>query len=450
MKIGFISLGCDKNLVDTEMMLGSLAAAGFEPVNDESDAEIMVVNTCSFIRDAKEESINTLIRLGELKKQGRLKALIAAGCLAERYTDEIRESLPEVDAVVGTMAIDEIAVAVDRVFKGERPDIKKSIDGPLIYGKKRILTTGGHFAYLKIAEGCDKHCTYCAIPSFRGKFRSVPMEVLVDEARELAAGGVKELILVAQETTLYGMDLYGQKKLPELLRKLSEIEDLYFIRVLYCYPEEIDDALIAEIRDNSKVCHYIDMPIQHASDSVLKRMGRRTTEADLRAVVSKLRKEIPDIAIRTTLITGFPGETRKDFKILENFVAEMKFDRLGVFTYSKEEGTGASRMKGQVPGFLKKLRRSRIMKLQQAFAFAKALEEKGRKVLAMVEGKMPDESAQGKNVYVCRTYKDAPDVDGFMFVETGHELMTGDVIKCVVTGADNYDLIGEIENEFTE
>lgn len=321
MKILFVSLGCDKNLVDTEMMLGELSLEGHEFTDDESEAEVIIVNTCSFIRDAKAESIETLIRMGKLKNEGHLKLLIATGCLAQRYFREIREQIPEVDIIIGTMAVDEIVNAVSKAVKD---DYLKDINGPLVYGKKRILTTGGHYAYLKIADGCDKHCTYCAIPSFRGRFRSVPMDVLIEEAKTLADSGTKEIILVAQETTVYGTDLYGRKMLPELIRRLSEIQGIYFIRLLYCYPEEIDDELIAEIKNNEKVCHYIDMPIQHSSDSVLKRMGRRTSEEDLKNIISKLRKEIPDICLRTTLISGFPGETQKDHKKMLQFVKEMR------------------------------------------------------------------------------------------------------------------------------
>ena len=450
MKIMVVSLGCDKNLVDTEMMLGMLSERGHSFTEDENEADVVIVNTCSFIRDAKAESIETLISMGRLKTTGKLKGLIAAGCLAERYSEEISEQIPEVDEIVGTMSIDCITEAVEKISLQEKEIYRKPVDGPLIYGKKRIVSTGGHFAYLKIADGCDKHCTYCAIPSFRGKFRSVPMDILLEEAKKLTEGGVKELILVAQETTLYGVDLYGKKKLAELIEKLSEIDGLYFIRILYCYPEEIDDELIEVIKNNEKVCHYIDMPIQHASDSVLKRMGRRTSEKDLINIVSKLRKEIPDIAIRTTLITGFPGEKHSDYKIMKNFVQEMRFDRLGVFTYSKEENTAAARMKGQIPSLLKKARRNGIMRVQQGIAFDKAVEEIGRTLTVIVEGKMPAESDEAKKVYVCRTYKDAPDVDGFLFLETNRELMTGDIAKVVVTGAKNYDLVGEFEDEFTE
>lgn len=450
MKIMFVSLGCDKNLVDTEMMLGMLAEAGHTVTNDENEADIVVVNTCSFISDAKEESINTLISMGDLKTSGNLKGLIATGCLAQRYSEDIRKDIPEVDAIVGTMSIDEIVDAVNKISEGKQETYLKSIDGPVICGKPRLVTTGGHFAYLKIAEGCNKRCTYCAIPSFRGNYRSVPMETLLNEAKTLAEGGVKELILVAQETTVYGKDIYGKKSLPELLSKLSEIDGIRFIRILYCYPEEIDDELIREIKENKKVCHYLDMPIQHSSDEVLKRMGRRTNEADLRRIIDKLRTEIPDICLRTTLITGFPGETGTDFRKMKAFVKEMRFDRLGVFTYSQEEGTKAAEMKKQVPEFIKKFRKNAIMKLQQSIAFEKAEDEIGRSFLVMVEGRMPDESDSYQAVYACRTYKDAPDVDGFLFLETDKELMTGDVVPVKVTASNKYDLMGVPDYEFTE
>ena len=445
MKIFFVSLGCDKNLVDSEMMLGLLSKSGHEIVDEENIADIAVVNTCSFIHDAKEESINTIIELGRLKEAGSLKALIVCGCLAERYTSEIRELLPEADAVIGTMAIDEIVAAIDSVLEGKKEDFIKPLDGPLVYGKPRLVTTGGHYAYLKIAEGCNKFCTYCAIPKMRGKFRSVPMEVLVDEAKKLVADGVKELILVAQETTLYGIDLYGEKSLHFLLRRLSEIEDLYYIRVLYCYPEEIYDELIDEIRDNKKVVKYLDIPVQSGSDNVLKRMGRKTSREDIMNLTKKLRKEIPDICIRTTFISGFPGETHSDFLDTKRMISEIRFDRLGVFAYSKEDGTPASIMRSQVPNFIKSIRRDSLMKLQQKIAFEKAEAEIGRELTVMVEGRMPED-----DVYVCRTYKDAPNVDGYLFLETKKELMTGDMIKVTVTGAKQYDLMGVPKDEFTK
>ena len=444
MKIFFVSLGCDKNLVDTEMMLGELVDAGHAIVDDENLADIAVINTCSFIHDAKEESINTIIELGELKEKGQLKAVIVCGCLAQRYADQIRTELPEVDVIVGTMAIDEIVAAVAKVEAGEKAEFLKSVDGPLVYGKRRVVTTGGHYAYLKIAEGCDKHCTYCAIPKMRGTYRSVPMDVLVKEARELASQGVKELILVAQETTLYGTDLYHEKSLPKLLRALSGIEELYYIRILYCYPEEITDELIDEISYNKKVIKYLDIPIQSGADRVLKRMGRRTTRAELETLIGKLRAKVPDICLRTTLISGFPGERGSDFKETYEFVKRMRFDRLGVFTYSREEDTAAARMSGHLPEFIKNRRKNKIMKLQQTIAFDKAREEVGKTMTVFVEGKMPEDG-----VYVCRTYKDAPGVDGYLFVETEKDLMTGDLIRARVTDAREYDLVGVPEDELT-
>lgn len=444
MKIMFISLGCDKNLVDSEKMLGMLADKGFEFTDDESEAEVAVVNTCTFIHDAKEESINTLIEMGQYKTEGKLKALIATGCLAQRYHEEIRAEIPEVDAILGTTAIEHIVEAVEEVLAGQKPEHMEDIQYLAATKGRRVVTTGGHFAYLKIAEGCDKFCTYCIIPKVRGRFRSVPMEDLLAEAGALAAQGVKELILVAQETTLYGMDLYGRKCLAELLHKLCEIEDLYWIRVLYCYPEEIDDELIAAIRDEEKVVPYLDLPIQHASDAVLKRMGRRTSNEDLRCIIGKLRAEIPDIALRTTLITGFPGETQEDYEELYRFVNEMEFDRLGVFTYSQEENTPAAVMPNQVDEEVKAARRDEIMELQQAIAFEKAEDMAGQVLWCMIEGKVADE-----DVYVGRTYKDAPNVDGYIFIQTSATLVTGDFVKVQVTDSNEYDLIGEIYHEFT-
>ena len=444
MKIMFISLGCDKNLVDSEKMLGMLADKGFEFTDDEAEAEVAVVNTCTFIHDAKEESINTLIEMGQYKAEGKLKALIATGCLAQRYHEEIREEIPEVDAILGTTAIEHIVEAVEEVLAGEKSEHMEDIQYLAATKGRRVVTTGGHFSYLKIAEGCDKFCTYCIIPKVRGRFRSVPMEDLLAEAKELAAQGVKELILVAQETTLYGKDLYGKKCLAELLHKLCEIEDLYWIRILYCYPEEIDDELIAAIRDEEKVVPYLDLPIQHASDTILKRMGRRTSNEDLRRIIGKLRAEIPDIALRTSLITGFPGETEEDHEELYRFVNEMEFDRLGVFTYSREENTPAAVMPNQIDEEVKEARRDEIMELQQAIAFEKAEDMVGQVLWCMIEGKVADE-----DVYVGRTYKDAPNVDGYIFVQTSATLMTGDFVKVQVTDSNEYDLIGEIYHEFT-
>ena len=447
MKILFISLGCDKNLVDTEMMLGQLSQEGFSFTDDEYEAEVIVVNTCCFINDAKEESINTILEMAELKKQGTLKALVVTGCLAQRYKEEIQTEIPEVDCILGTTAIDQIVEAVKEVLDGQNVGLKhiEDINRKPVYGKKRIMTTGGHYAYLKIAEGCDKHCTYCIIPKIRGNFRSVPMEALIEEAKLLVDQGVKELILVAQETTLYGLDLYGRKALPELLDRLNEIPGLYWIRILYCYPEEVTDELIEAIKRNDKVCHYLDIPIQHGSDAVLRRMGRRTNEQQLRDIVDKLRTQIPDICLRTTLISGFPGETQDDHEAVMHFVDDLEFDRLGVFTYSPEEDTPAAMMADQIEEEVKEDRRAEIMELQQEIAYDKAEAMIGQKLMVMIEGKVADE-----NAYVGRSYKDAPNVDGYVFVNTGKNLMTGDFVPVVITGSYEYDMIGEIEDEFTE
>lgn len=442
MKIVFVSLGCDKNLVDTEMMLGMLGEEGYSFTDDEQEADIAVVNTCCFIGDAKEESINTLLALGELKRSGQLKCLIAAGCLAQRYRKEILEEIPEVDALVGTMAIEEIGAAIREALAGEKGCHYRDLNAPPVARSERMVTTGGHYAYLKIAEGCDKRCTYCIIPKVRGNYRSVPMEALIAQAEKLAEGGVRELILVAQETTLYGMDLYGKKSLPELLHKLAEIDGVYWIRILYCYPEEITDELIEAMVSEPKVCHYLDIPIQHASDRVLRSMGRRTNQTELRSRIALLRDRIPDICLRTTLISGFPGETQEDFEELYRFVNEMEFDRLGVFPYSQEEDTVAAQMPGQIEESLKESRRDELMELQQAIAFEKAEDMVGRKLLVMVEGQV-----SGEDVYVARTYRDAPNVDGYLFLHTSASLMTGDFVKVLVTGSNEYDLIGEIYHE---
>lgn len=438
-KILFISLGCDKNLVDSEVMLGILADRGFEMTDTEDDADIIIINTCCFINDAKEESINTILEMAEYKKTGPCKALIVTGCLAQRYKQEIVDEIPEVDAVIGTSKYDEIFDAVDQALKGSHfLDVDDLDRLPSVPGK-RILTTGGHYAHLKIAEGCDKHCTYCIIPKIRGNYRSVPMEQLLAEAASLAEQGVKELILVAQETTLYGVDLYGKKSLHILLQELAKIKGIRWIRILYCYPEEIYPELIETIKNEKKVCHYLDMPIQHASDAILKRMGRRTTKAQLKETVSLLRKEIPDIVLRTTLIAGFPGETQEQHEELMEFVDEMEFERLGVFAYSPEENTPAASMPDQIPEEIKEERRDAILELQQEIAFDKAADMVGRTLYAMIEGKVVDEPA-----YVARTYADSPDIDGYVFVNTGEMLMSGDFVKVKITGSAEYDLIGEL------
>lgn len=445
MKILFISLGCDKNLADSEEMLGLLTAGGHEITDDETQADAIVINTCCFIKDAKEESVETILEMAEYKKTGSCHALIVTGCMAQRYQKEIIEEVPEVDAVLGTTSYGDIVKALEEAVAGNHFEEFRDIDYLPDTGSKRVLTTGGHFGYLKIAEGCDKHCTYCIIPKLRGKFRSVPMERLIAQAEDMAEQGVKELILVAQETTVYGKDLYGKKSLHILLKKLCEIRGIRWIRILYCYPEEIYDELIETIRDEKKICHYLDIPIQHASDRILKRMGRRTSKQELIDIVGKLRKEIPDIVLRTTLITGFPGETEEDHEELKEFVDEMEFDRLGVFTYSPEENTPAAEIADQVPEEVKEERRDELMELQQEISYDKGQDRIGQELLVMIEGKVADESA-----YIGRTYGDAPKVDGYIFVQTGELLMTGDFAKVRVTGALEYDLIGVLSDEYTE
>ena len=417
MKLLFVSLGCDKNLVDSEVMLALLNGQGYSLTDNESEADVIIINTCCFINDAKEESVQAILEMAEYKKSGNCKALIVTGCLAQRYQKEIVDEIPEVDAVLGTSTYEEIVKAAADALEGKRflefHDINSTPDGK----RKRLLTTGGHYAHLKIAEGCDKHCTYCIIPAVRGKYRSVPMEELVQEARDLAAQGVKELILVAQETTLYGVDIYGKKSLHKLLRELCRIQGIRWIRVLYCYPEEIYEELIQTIKTEPKICHYLDLPIQHANDDVLKRMGRRTTKKALQEIVAHLRREIPDIVLRTTLISGFPGETQEAHEELMQFVDEMEFERLGVFAYSPEEDTPAAQMEGQIPEEIKEERRDELMELQQEIAFEKSEAMVGRIVEVMIEGRVAEEYA-----YVGRTYMDSPNVDGVIFVHTSQEL----------------------------
>lgn len=440
MKILFVSLGCDKNLVDTENMLGILKNKGFEFTDDEWEADIIAINTCCFIGDAKQESINTILEMAEHKKDARCKVLVVAGCLAHRYQDEIIKEIPEVDAFVGTSSYDKIADMINSVLeeKGISNFVEDANRMPMVEAD-RIVTTPGYYEYLKIAEGCDKHCTYCVIPKVRGSFRSFPIEYLVNQTKKLVEGGVKEIILVAQETTLYGVDLYGKKSLPKLLHNLGLIEGLEWIRILYCYPEEINDELIEAIKNEPKVCHYLDMPIQHASDNILKRMGRRTTKQELTDIVAKLRREIPDIALRTTLITGFPGETDVDHEEVMQFIDECEFDRLGVFTYSREEDTVAAQMPDQIDEEIKEKYRDELMQLQQEISADRSAAMIGRIVRVMIEGFIPED-----NTYVGRSYKDAPNVDGLVFVECDRELMSGDFIDVKITGSTEYDLIGTI------
>ena len=445
MKVLFISLGCDKNLADSEEMLGLLTGKGHEIVDSEEEAEVIVINTCCFIHDAKEESVENILEMAEYKKAGTCKVLIVTGCMAQRYKEEIIQEIPEVDAVLGTTSYMDILKAIDEACEGRYFQEFRDINELPEDSGRRVLTTGGHYGYLKIAEGCDKHCTYCIIPSLRGRFRSVPQERLIAQAEHMAEQGVKELILVAQETTMYGTDLYGKKTLHLLMKELCKIKGIRWIRVLYCYPEEIYDELIQVMKEEKKICHYLDLPIQHASDRILKRMGRRTTRTQLTAIIEKLRKEIPDIVLRTTLITGFPGETEADHQEVMEFVDEMEFDRLGAFTYSPEEGTPAETMEGQIPEEVKEERRDEIMELQQEISLEKGNDRIGQELLVMIEGKVSGESA-----YIARTYGDAPKVDGYIFVQTGELLMTGDFAKVRVTGALEYDLIGELADEYTE
>lgn len=440
MNIFFVSLGCDKNLVDSENMLGILHDNGYRIIDEEGKAEIIVVNTCCFINDAKQESINTILEMAEYKKTGSCKVLIVAGCLAERYREEILETIPEVDALLGTASFSKILEIIDEVTDGKKHSFFNSLEELPKTNSNRLITSGTYSAYLKIAEGCDKHCTYCIIPKVRGNYRSIPMEELLKEAEFLAAQGVKELILVAQETTLYGKDLYGKKALPELLRKLCKLENISWIRILYCYPEEITDELIAVMKEEPKICHYLDIPIQHGSDRILKLMGRRTNQSDLIQIVTKLRENLPDIVLRTTLITGFPTETDQEHMELMDFVKKLQFERLGVFTYSKEENTPAASLKPQITAKVKKQRQKELMKLQQTLVFQKTETYIGKTFEVLIEGRIPEED----HVYIGRTYMDAPQVDGFFFLSSEEELLSGDIVKAKATGVKGYDLIGEL------
>ena len=445
MRILFISLGCDKNLVDSEEMITLLDSCGHELVDDETEADAVIVNTCCFIGDAKEESVNTILEMARYRREGNLKALIVTGCLAQRYRQEILDEIPEVDAIIGTSSYSAIARALDQVVGGEKYVSSWSLDSLPEAAKRRILTTGGHYGYLKIAEGCDKHCTYCIIPSLRGRYRSVPMESLVSQAESMAGEGVKELILVAQETTVYGVDLYGRKSLHLLLKKLCQIQGIRWIRLLYCYPEEIYDELIETICEEKKICHYLDLPIQHASDRILARMGRRTSRQGLTRKIEMLRERIPDIVLRTTLITGFPGETQEDFVECYNFADEMEFDRLGVFSYSQEEDTPAASYPDQIPEKVKEERKDELYELAREISIEKGQSRVGQVMDVMIEGQV-----SGENAYVGRTYADAPGVDGLIFIQSSRELFTGDFVKARITGAMEYDLIGELCDESTE
>ena len=444
-KLLFVSLGCDKNLVDSERMLAGLLKHGYEMTDDESEAEVIIINTCCFIHDAQDESVENILAMAEYRKSGSCKALIVSGCMAQMFGKDILEELPEVDAVLGTGDFDKILEAVDKAYEGVRMAETGRKDSLPSGMKDRVSVTGGFSEYLKIAEGCDKHCTYCVIPSLRGSYRSVPMEELVAEAEKLAENGTRELNLVAQETTVYGKDLYGEKSLHILLKKLAAIEDIKWIRVLYCYPEEIYPELIDTIASEPKICRYLDLPIQHCNDEILKKMGRRTSREGLLDIISKLRTAMPDIALRTSLITGFPGETAEQHEELKQFVKEVRFDRLGVFTYSREDGTPAAAMPDQIDEEIKAERREEIMLLQQEISAEKGREKIGSETEVFIEGYMPEDGT-----YIGRSRADAPSVDGYIFIESEKELCTGDIVRCVINGANEYDLTGEIRYESAE
>ena len=452
MKTLFVSLGCDKNTVDTRKMAGILENGGIcSFTGDEQQAEAAVVNTCAFIDSAKQESIDEILAIAKLKETGKLRYLIVTGCLAQRYQDEILKLIPEVDAVIGTTAEDSVGEVLRKLSRGEKQE-KALVANPDLVpsATKQVLTFGSFVGYLKIAEGCNKCCTYCAIPAIRGHYRSVPMEQILEDARNLAEQGAKELILVAQETTLYGVDLYGKKMLPELLRRLCLLSGIRWIRVLYCYPEEITDELMDVLAAGGRVVPYLDLPVQHASDRILKKMGRRTNRKELEEMVEKLRRRVPGICLRTTLITGFPGETEDDHRELLDFVRNMQFDRLGVYTYSKEEGTPAAQFEGQVHPSTKKRRQKELMLAQQEIAFRHEKEQEGRELDVLIEGRLADDISENGYVYVGRTYMDAPDVDSNIFVETTRDLMSGTFVRARVTGSQDYDLIGEIMDESTK
>ena len=446
MKIFFVSLGCDKNLVDSEQMLALLLRDGHTITDDESEADVIVINTCCFIGDANEESIEAILEYAKYK-ESNCKALIVAGCLATRYKDEILEEIPEIDAIIGTTSTDKIVEAIDSALKGQETKIFDDINRLPMIEEKRVTSTGGYYEYLKISEGCDKHCTYCIIPKVRGNYRSYPMDYIVKQAEQLAESGVKELILVGQEVTMYGVDLHkgrgkGKKRLAELISKLAKVEGIEWIRLLYCYPEEIDNDLIEAMRTEPKVVRYIDMPVQHVSDSILHMMGRNMTESKILKTIKKLRNAMPDICIRTTLITGFPGETEYDFNVLKDFVNEQYIDRLGIFTYSEEEGTPAAKFTQKVPEEVKQQRKDALMALQQEVSKKINKGFVGQKMTVIIDGYLPED-----DVYVARSYRDAPNVDGNVFItlneNDSRELMSGTFLDVVITDSSEYDLIAK-------
>ena len=449
MNIGFVSLGCPKNQLDTEVMLHELMTAGFEITPDENEADVIVVNTCAFIESAKQESIDAILDVARLKAE-RLKAIIVTGCLAERYREDILNELPEVDAVLGVGSIHEIVKTAKAVLEAKKvskgsPRICSCLPNDEVkLGGDRILTTPEHFSYLKISEGCDNRCTYCAIPSIRGKFRSRPIEDLIAEAKELGEIGIKELCIIAQDTTRYGVDLYGEYSLHTLLRRLTEETDIPWFRLLYCYPDKVTDQLIAEIRDNDRIVKYIDMPLQHISDPVLKRMNRRGDSTLIKGVIEKLRREIPEIVIRTTFIVGFPGETEEDFEKLCDFIHETKFDRAGVFTYSREEGTPAYDMDGQVDEQVKQDRLDLLMRDQLDINTAMNEAKIGKTLTLIYEGF--DDISQ---MHFGRSYADAPEIDGKIYFKLKKRvpLEIGDFVKVKITEAFDYDLVGVLTSK---
>ena len=435
MKVGFISLGCSKNLVDTEMTIGIFKKNGFEIETDPKEADIIVINTCGFIQSAKEEAINTILEMSEYKKN-KCKYLIVMGCLVERYKDELEKEIPEVDLFVKFSEYSTIWEQISKLIKNKKEEEKLNFNN-------RIITTGDNFAYLRIAEGCSNHCTYCAIPSIRGPYISRKIEDVIDEANELAKKGYKELIVIAQDTTKYGIDIYGEPKLAELLEKLCKIEGVHWIRFLYAYPETIDDKLIKVVKENEKICKYFDIPIQHISDKVLKRMNRKSTGNSIRELFKKLRKEIPNVIIRTTVMVGFPGETQEDFEELYNFIKEYKVDRLGAFTYSKEDNTPAEKLKDQIHPNTKKSRYNKVMELQQLISKEKMKDTIGKEYEVLIETKTFD----GK-YYVGRSYEDVPDIDGLIYIKNNFkENLEGKFIKCKITNVKEYDKIGKIINK---
>jgi len=437
-KVGVVSLGCPKNLVDSEIMLGLLEKENYDITDSEDQADIIIVNTCGFIDSAKEESINTILEMAQLKNE-KCKVLIVTGCLAERYSDSIRREIPEVDAVLGTASYDRIIEVIEKAFSGENPvicDANRSVE---YLENERLLSTQKGFAYVKIAEGCSNCCTYCVIPSIRGPFRSRTIESIIKEAEILSRKGVKELILVAQDTTQYGTDIYNSREIVRLIRELSKIKNIEWIRLLYCYPEEMDDDLINEIANNDKVCKYIDLPLQHISDRILKAMGRRSTSEGVKKLISKLREKVPGIVLRTSLIVGFPGEDESNFEDLYNFVEETRFDRLGVFTYSKEEGTPAARMKSQVSKREKLKRYNKIMELQKKISLEKNLERVGKIYKTIVQGVADDGI-----FYYGRTYAEAPEIDGVIYFTAQRPLNIGEFVWVKMLNSDEYDLIGEV------